>query len=60
MKQVFRWRDDGDHYSWQEERVKEGYSPTLVFDEMITDRGLSVLTADNNISNTRNNYGYLS
>jgi len=61
MKQVYRWEDDDDdYYSWYEERVKEGYSPTLVFRDMISHRRLYVMTADNNISYTRTSGGYLS
>ena len=60
MKQVYRWYDDdGDYYSWWEERLKEGYQPTLWFRDMISGRGLYVMTADNNISKTRRRYGYL-
>merc|ERR1719317_1869670 len=51
MKQVYRWGDDdGDYRSWDEERAKEGYWTTLVFYDMISDRWLHVMTADNNIS----------
>merc|ERR1719317_1672815 len=56
MKQVYRWYD-GDYYSWHEERVKEGYKTTLVFCDMISDRRLWVMTADNNISNTWRSHG---
>ena len=59
MKQAYRWHDDGDYYSWREERAKEGYWITLVFRDMRSERRLHVMTADNNISKTRENYGYL-
>jgi len=58
IKQVYRWYDD-DYDSWSEERVKEGYSTTLLFHDMRSHRRLYVMTVDNNISKTWRSYGYL-